>query len=142
MDGPFHGQKQLVRPPLPLGPGLALPVAVSTLLCPPELLRPRLNRHLGRRIEPLAGERRPRVSARPQVVQEVNEVALKQATRRYWSFLFLRRQREQRRSFHRWMAGRRILCFVLFCSVARPRASGTNFLKESGISFSSGFSGP
>ncbi len=47
------------HPPLPPGPGLSLPVAVGSLLRPPELLRPRLNRHLGRRIEPLAGEWRP-----------------------------------------------------------------------------------
>ncbi len=45
--------------PLPPGPGLSLPVAVGALLRPPELLRPRPNRCLGRRVEPLAGERRP-----------------------------------------------------------------------------------
>ncbi len=38
---------------------------------------------------------------------------------------------EQRRSFPRWRAERRILCLILFCSV----------LKERVISFSSGFSG-
>ncbi len=61
----------------------------------------------------------PRVPARPQVVQEVDEAALTRATRRCWSLLFLRRRREQRRSFPRWRAGRRIFCFVLFlfCSV-------------------------
>ncbi len=37
----------------------SLLVAVGALLCPPELLRPVLNRHLGRRVEPLAGARRP-----------------------------------------------------------------------------------
>ncbi len=47
------------HPPLPPGPGLSLPVAVGALLRPPELLRPRPNRYLGRRVEPLAGERRP-----------------------------------------------------------------------------------
>ncbi len=47
------------HPPLPPGPGLSLPVGVGALLCRPELLRPRLNRHLGRRVEPLAGERCP-----------------------------------------------------------------------------------
>ncbi len=47
------------HPPLPPGPGLSLPVAVGALLHPPDLLRPRLNQHLGRRVEPLAGERRP-----------------------------------------------------------------------------------
>ncbi len=72
------------RPPLPPGTGLSLPVAVGALLRPPELLRPRLNRHLGRCVEPLAGERHPRIQARPQVVQEVDEVALTRATWRCW----------------------------------------------------------
>ncbi len=45
-------------PPLPPGPGLSLLVAVGALLRPTELLRPRPNRYLGRRVEPLAGERR------------------------------------------------------------------------------------
>ncbi len=44
---------------LPLGPGLRLLVAVEALLRPPELLRPVLKRQLGRRVEPLAGVRRP-----------------------------------------------------------------------------------
>ncbi len=47
------------HPPLPPGPGLSLPVTVGALLRPPELLRPRPNRHIGRCVEPLAGERRP-----------------------------------------------------------------------------------
>ncbi len=37
-----------------------------TLLCPPELLRPVLNRHLGRCVEPLAGARRPPCSSWPR----------------------------------------------------------------------------
>ncbi len=41
----------------------------------------------------------PHVPARPQVVQKVNEVALTRATQRFWSLLFLRRRREQCRSF-------------------------------------------
>ncbi len=89
------------HPPLPPGPGLSLPVAVSALLRPPELLRPRPNRHIGQCVEPLAGERRPpRPSQAP--------------TQRCCSLLFLRRRREQRRSFPWWRAGRRIFCFVLF----------------------------
>ncbi len=44
---------------LPLGPDLRLFVAVDALLRPPELLRPVLKRKLGRRVEPLAGARRP-----------------------------------------------------------------------------------
>ncbi len=47
------------HPPLPPGPGLSLHVAVGALRRPPELLRPRLNRQIGRRDEPLVGERRP-----------------------------------------------------------------------------------
>ncbi len=47
------------HPTLPPGPGLSLPVAVGALLRHPELLRPRPNRHIGRHVEPLAGERRP-----------------------------------------------------------------------------------
>ncbi len=54
------------HPPLPPGPGLILPVAVGALLRPPQLLRPRPNRYLGRRAEPLAGERHsPRPSQAP-----------------------------------------------------------------------------
>ncbi len=57
------------HPPLPPGPGLSLPVAVGALLRPPEPLRPRPNRHIGRCVEPLAGERRPprpsQASSRP-----------------------------------------------------------------------------
>ncbi len=62
------------HPPLPPGPGLSPPVAVGTLLRPPELLAPG-------RIDTLAGASSlsqesgaPRVPVRPQVVQEVDEV--------------------------------------------------------------------
>ncbi len=44
---------------LPQGPDLRLLVAVDALLRPPEPLRPVLKRKLGRRVEPLAGARRP-----------------------------------------------------------------------------------
>ncbi len=47
------------HPPLPPRPGLSLPVDEGAILRPPELLRPRPNRHIGRCVEPLAGERRP-----------------------------------------------------------------------------------
>ncbi len=50
------------HPPLPPGPSLSLPVAVGALLRPPELLRPRPNRCLGRCVEPLTGERHPPAS--------------------------------------------------------------------------------
>ncbi len=58
-----------------------------------------------------------RFPARPQVVQKVDEAALTRATRRCWNLLFLRRRREQRRSFPWWRAGRRIF---RFCSAAGP----------------------
>ncbi len=56
--------------------------------------------------------------------------------------LFLRRRHKQCRSFPRWRARRRILCLVLSLFRRCPRTSGTHFLKERAISYSSGFSGP
>ncbi len=53
----------------------------------------------------IAGERRP-------------------PTQRGWNLLFLRRRREQRRSFPRWRAGRRIF---RFCSAAGPRALTSSY---------------
>ncbi len=53
-------------------------------------------------------------------------------TRRCWNWLFLRRRQEQRRSFPRWRAGRRIFHF---CSAACPRASGTHLLKKEQFPF-------
>ncbi len=50
----------------------------------------------------------------PKSSRKSKKPALTRATRRCWSLLFLRRRREQRRSFPRWRAGRRI--FVSFCS--------------------------
>ncbi len=50
------------HPPLPPGPGLSLPVAVGALLLPPELLRPRPNRHIGRCVEPLTSQPGPKSS--------------------------------------------------------------------------------
>ncbi len=76
-----------------------------------------------------------RVPARPQVVQDVDEAAHSQATRRCWNLLFLRRRREQRRSFPWWRAGRRIF---RFCSATGPRASGTHFLKKEQFTFPPG----
>ncbi len=103
---------------------------MGALLRPPELLRPRLNRQLGRCVEPLAGERRP--PARPQVVQEVDEAALTRSTQRCWSLLFLSRRQEQHRSFPQWRAGRRILCFFLFLFPLSQRKSNFLFLKSMG----------
>ncbi len=102
------------HPPLPPGPGLSLPVAVGALLRPPEPLRPRPNRHIGRCVEPLAGERRPQrpsqAPSRPGSRRsgpdagnlEMLEFALSQETARTAPLL------------PRWRAGRRIFCFVLF----------------------------
>ncbi len=80
----------------------------------------------------------PCVPARPQVIQEVEEAALMWATRRCWSLLFLRKWREQRRSFPWRRAGRRILCSV------PPLVQGpvVPTSQERAISFSSGFSSP
>ncbi len=84
---------------LPLGPGLRLLVAVDALLRPPELLRPVLKRQLGRRVEPLAGVRRPprpiRAPSRPGNRRsgpdasnpEMLEFALSQETTRTASLL-------------------------------------------------------
>ncbi len=98
------------HPPLP--PGTAAPV--GALLRPPEPLRPRPNRHIGRCVEPLAGERRPQrpsqAPSRPGSRRsgpdagnlEMLEFALSQETARTAPLL------------PRWRAGRRIFCFVLF----------------------------
>ncbi len=67
----------------------------------------------------------PCVPARPQVVQEVDEAALTQATRRCWNLLFPRRRREQRRSFPWWRAGRRIF---RLCSLIPTFSRKSNFL--------------
>ncbi len=94
---------------------------------PPEPLCPRLNRHLGRRVEPLAGERRPlhpsQAPSRPGSRRsgpdagnpEMLEFALSQETARTGP------------------GGESSVSFC-FCSA--------HFLKERAISFSSGFSSP
>ncbi len=106
---------------------------------PPELLRPRPNRQIGRRVEPLAGQRHPprpsQAPSRPGSRRsgpdagnpEMLEFALSQETARTAPLLPPVEGREENLLFH-------------FVSV--PRASGTHFLKERAISFSSGFSGP
>ncbi len=78
----------------------------------------------------------PRVPARPQVVQEVDKAALTRATRRCWNLLFLRRRREQRRSFPWWRAGRRIFRFCSAAAGCAPLAhpdlvSRTHFPRDS-----------
>ncbi len=129
------------HPPLPPGPGLSMPVTVGALLRPPELLRPRPNRHLGRRVEPLAKSGAPCVPARPQVIQEVGEVALTRTTRRCWNLLF---SQETARTAPAPSPGGVPggESSVLFCFCSAAGTSGTHFLKERAISFSSGFSGP
>ncbi len=99
------------HPPLPPGPGLSLPVAMGALLCPPELLRPRPNRYLGRCVEPLAGERRPprpsQAPSRPGSQQsgpdvgnpEMLEFALSQETARTAPLLPLVEGREENLPF-------------------------------------------
>ncbi len=131
------------HPPLPPGPGLSLPVAVGALLRPPELLRPRPNRHIGRCVEPLAGERRPprpsQAPSRPGNRRsgpdagnpEMLEFALSQETARTAPLLPPVEGREEN---------------LLFRFVSVPPLvqgpSGTHLLKERAISISSGFSGP
>ncbi len=120
--------------PLPPGPGLSLPVAVGALLRPPEPLRPRPNRHIGRCVEPLAGERRPprpsQAPSRPGSRRsgpdagnpEMLEFAFSQETARTAPLLPPVEGREEN---------------LLFRFVSVP-----HLLKERAISFSSGFSGP
>ncbi len=100
------------HPPLPPGPGLSLPVAVGALLRPPELLHPGPSRHLGRRVEPLAGERRPphpsQAPSRPRSRRsgpdagnpEMLEFALSQETARTAPLHPLVEGREENLQFH------------------------------------------
>ncbi len=111
------------HPPLPPGPVLSLPVAVGALLCPPELLRPRPNRYLGRRVEPLAGERRPPRPSQPPSRPgsrrsgpdagnlEMLEFALSQETARTAPLLPLVEGREENLPFlfRRWSKGTHFL---------------------------------
>ncbi len=127
------------HPPLPPGPGLSLPVFVGALRRSPELLRPRPNRYLGRRVEPLAGERRPpcpsQAPSRPGSRRsgpdvgnpEMLEFALSQETARTAPLIPLVEGREEnlRFLFRRWSKGQR-----------------DPLSQERAISFASGFSGP
>ncbi len=111
------------HPPLPPGPVLSLPVAVGALLCPPELLRPRPNRYLGRHVEPLAGERRPPRPSQPPSRPgsrrsgpdagnlEMLEFALSQETARTAPLLPLVEGREENLPFlfRRWSKGTHFL---------------------------------
>ncbi len=99
------------------GPGARLQSArrrgrlpVSSRAAPPQAestLRP-ARRASRRRAAPPASQPGPKSS------RKSTKLALTRATRRCWSLLFLKRRREQRRSFPRRRAGRRILCFFLF----------------------------
>ncbi len=127
------------HPPLPPGPGLSLPVAVGALLRPPELLRPRPNRYLVRRVEPLAGERRPphpsQAPSRPGSRRsgpdagnpEMLKFALSQETARTTPLLSLVEGREENLPF-------------MFCHWSKGQRYPLS--QERAISFSSGFSGP
>ncbi len=103
------------HPPLPKGPGLSLPVAVGALLRPPA----------SSRAAPLQAESIPRPAHRasrrrgasqpgPKSFRKFDEAVLLRATRRCWNLLFIRRRREQRRSFPWWRAGRRIFSFCSY----------------------------
>ncbi len=99
------------HPPLPPGPGLSLPVAVGALLRPTELLRPKPNLYLCRRLEPLAGARRPprpsQAPGRPGSRRsgpdagnpEMLELALSQETARAAPLLSLVEGREENLPF-------------------------------------------
>ncbi len=105
-------------------------ITMGALLCPPELLRPRLNRHLGRRVEPLAGERRPpcpsQAPSRPGSRQsgpdagnpEMLEFALSQKMARTVPLLPPEEGREENPMF--------LFCF---CSPLSQRKSNFNFLR-------------
>ncbi len=124
---------------LPLGPDLRLLVAVDALLRPPEPLRPVLKRKLGRRVEPLAGARRPprpiRAPNRPGGRRsgpdagnpEMLEFALSQETTRKASLL---------PPVEDWVEN------PMFPFISVLFISGTHIFKERAISFSSGISGP
>ncbi len=88
----------------------SLLVAVGALLCPPELLRPVLNRRPARQASRRSAA--PRVPADPDIVQRGDKAALTQATRRCGKLLDLRRWRGQRHSFPRRRAGGE--SFILF----------------------------
>ncbi len=104
---------------------------------PSSLLRPRPTRHIGRCVEPLAGERPGPKSSR-------------KSTKRPWrgqpgdvgvcSFSG-DGENSAAPSPGGGPGGESSVSFCL-CSAAGPRASGTHLLKERAISFSSGFSGP
>ncbi len=131
------------HPPLPPRPGLSLPVDEGAILRPPELLRPRPNRHIGRCVEPLAGERRPprpsQAPSRPGSRRsgpdvgnpEMLEFALSQETARTALLLPPVEGREENLLFR----------FVSVPPLVQGPA-GTHLLKERAITFSSGFSGP
>ncbi len=112
------------HPLLSPGPGLSLPVAVGALLRPPEPLRHRPNRNIGRCVEPLAGERRPprpsqapnhpgsRRSGPDAGIPEMLEFALSQETARTAPLLPPVECREENLLFR-----------FCFCSVSVPTFS-------------------
>ncbi len=103
---------------------------MGALLCPPELLRPRLNRHLGRHVKPLTGERRPpcpsQAPSRPGSRRsgpdagnpEMLEFALSQETARTAPLLPPEEGREENPTF--------LFCF---CSPLSQRKSNFHFLR-------------
>ncbi len=143
VEGFAQQQTEAIKHILPRrdAPSTAAPGARTQSACrrgrPPELLRPRLNRHLGRRVEPLAGERCPprpnQAPNRPGSQRsgpdacnpEMLEFALSQEMARTAPLLPPVEGREENPLFQ--------FVSVLF---------GTHLLKERAISFSSRFSGP
>ncbi len=117
---------------------LSLPVAVGTILHPPELLRPRLNRHLVRHVEPLVGERHsPRHSQAPSRPgsrrsspdadnPEMLEFALSQETARTAPLL------------PPVEAGRRIFCFIVSVPPLVQGPAVPTFSKKDQIPFPQG----
>ncbi len=104
------------HPPQPPGPGLVCPSPWAPSCVLQSCSAPG-------RIDTLAGASSlsqesgaPRVPARPQVVQEVDEAALTWATRRCWNLLFLRRRWEQRWRLLPLVEGREENLPFLFCS--------------------------
>ncbi len=73
-----------------------------------------------------------RASCRPQVVQEVDEAALTWETLRCWSLLFLRRRREQLRSFPGGGPGGESFVSFRFCLVRTDNTAAVSYINRLG----------
>ncbi len=132
-DAPSHAAHR--------GQASVLPIAVGALLRPPELLRPRPNRHIGRCVEPLAGERRPpRPSQAPSRPGGSRRSGPDAGNPEMLEFALLRRRREkQRRSFPR-LEGPGGESSVSFCFCSGPAGTHPSQRKRKFLFL--GFSGP